>query len=230
MDTLDAFAWADEATKKLQNEFTNHLLFVGLQGSRARSEAQPTSDIDLVVLLDSVSASDLARYHTIIQSLPHYDLACGFIGSSSALASWPRHELFQFYHDTKPLFGKLPEVEPFTKNDALQAAQIGASGIYHAACHTSVFSNNALDETLQALYKGAFFVLQALQFARTGIYPHTKAELAKQFQSSKSFGTEARILDIGRNWNVHRPTTNKEQQELLDLLLRWSEQVIEFEF
>ena len=218
---MDAFAWAEEAIGKLKAEFGERLRFVGLQGSRARGEAREDSDIDLVVLLDCVDADDLARYRAVVQSMPNSDLACGFVGSERVLAAWPRHELFQFYHDTRTLFGELPDVGPFSEDDALEAARIGASGVYHAACHAYVFDSDAADDILGALFKGAFFTLQALQFARTGAYPRTKAELAAQLE-----GDEARILEIGRNWQAHRPAGDAERRELVDLLLRWSEGIV----
>lgn len=218
---MDAFAWAEGAREKLQAEFGSRLRFVGLQGSRARDEAREGSDIDLVVLLDHIGADDLARYRAVVESMPHSELACGFVGSERALAAWPRHELFQFYHDTHALFGELPDAGTFTKADARQAARMGASGIYHAACHAYVFDGDAADGILESLFKGAFFTLQALQFSRTGVYPRTKAEIAAQLE-----GEEARILEIGRDWETHRPKDDTECRELVDLLLRWSESIV----
>ena len=218
---MDAFAWAEEATGKLKTGFGERLRFVGIQGSRARGEAREDSDIDLVVLLDHVDADDLVRYRAIVQSMPRSELACGFVGSERVLTAWPRHELFQFYHDTHAIFGALPDVSPFTEADALEAARIGASGIYHAISHACVFDGDAADGILESLFKGAFFTLQALQFVRTGAYPRTKAELAAQLE-----GDEARILEVGRDWQAHRPKDDVERRELVGLLLRWSEGVI----
>lgn len=218
---MDAFAWAEEATGKLKAEFGERLRFVGIQGSRARGEAREGSDIDLVVLLDHVGTDDLVRYRAIVQSMPRSELACGFVGSERVLAAWPRHELFQFYHDTHAIFGALPDVSPFTEADALEAARIGASGIYHATCHAYVFDGDTADGILESLFKGAFFTLQALQFVRTGAHPRTKAELTAQLE-----GDEARILEVGRNWQAHRPKDDVERRELVGLLLRWSEGVI----
>lgn len=218
---MDAFKWAGEVTTKLLAEFGSRLAFVGLQGSWARGEAREDSDIDLVVLLDCVNADDLVRYSSIVQTMPFGNLACGFVGSEKVLAAWPRHELFQFYNDTKALFGTLPDIEPFTKDDALKTASIGASGIYHAVCHAFVFDGDAVDDILESLFKSAFFTLQALQFVRTGTYPHSKAELADQL-----IGDEARILDIGRDWNNRCPSNDSERRDLTDLLLRWSGNIL----
>lgn len=220
---MDAFAWADDAKERLEAELGKRLRFVGLQGSRARGEACEGSDVDLVVLLDGVGADDLARYRSVVRSMPDSNLACGFVGSEAVLAAWPRHELFQFYHDTAPLFGALPDVGPFSREDALQAARVGASGIYHAACHAYVFDGDDADGILGSLFKGAFFALQALQFARTGEYPRTKAELAGKLE-----GDEARILAIGRDWGSHRPVDDGARRDLVGLLLRWSEGVVRF--
>lgn len=220
---MDAFAWAEDAKDRLEAEFGERLRFVGLQGSRARGEAREGSDVDLVVLLDGVGADDLACYRAIVRSMPDSNLACGFVGSEAVLAAWPRHELFQFYHDTAPLFGALPDVGPFSRDDALQAARVGASGIYHAACHAYVFDGNDADGVLELLFKGAFFALQALQFVRTGSYPRTKAELSGLLE-----GDEALILAVGRDWDSHRPANDDARRNLVDVLLRWSEGVVCF--
>lgn len=152
---MDAFGWARNAADKLSAKFGDRLVFVGIQGSRARGEARDNSDIDLVVLLDHVCADDLAQYRSIIQTMPHNELACGFVGSEQVLASWPRHELFQFYHDTHALYGELPNIGEFTAADAREAARVGVSGIYHAACHAYVFDGEAADDILESLFKGA---------------------------------------------------------------------------
>lgn len=218
---MDAFAWAEDAKERLKAEFGGRLRFVGLQGSRARGEACEGSDVDLVVLLDGVGADDLARCRSVVRSMSDSDLACGFVGSKDVLAAWPRHELFQFYRDTVPLFGALPDVEPFSRDDALQAACVGASGIYHAACHAYVFDGDGADGILKSLFKGAFFALQALQFARTGACPRTKAELAGMLE-----GDDARILAMGRDWDSRRPADDGARRDLVDLLLSWSEGVM----
>lgn len=221
---MDAIKWAETVAERLEREFGERLSFVGLQGSHARGEAREDSDIDLVVLLDTIDAGDLERYRSIVRETPEGDLACGFVGSVGALASWPRHELFQFYNDTKPIRGTLPSIDPFTRSDAIEAARVGASGIYHAACHAYVFEGDEADGTLEALFKGAFFTLQALWFARTGEYPKTKADLAVLLE-----GDEALILEIGRGWNSRRPSDDAERKELVALLLRWAGKTIEIQ-
>ena len=95
------------------------------------------------------------------------------------------------------------------------------SGIYHAACHAVVLDGEAATDILESLYKGAFFTLQTLQYVRSGEYPHTKSELAKQLE-----GNEARILEVNRDWDTNRPSNEAEMRELTDLILGWAEGII----
>ena len=44
--------WMEAFIRRMRQAFGDRLAFVGLQGSRARGEATPKSDIDVVVVLD----------------------------------------------------------------------------------------------------------------------------------------------------------------------------------
>lgn len=59
---LDINAWMEDFQRALAQTFPGRLWFVGLQGSRARGEATAASDIDVVVVLDTLTAEDIRRY------------------------------------------------------------------------------------------------------------------------------------------------------------------------
>ena len=63
---------------KLKDTFGNRVWFVGLQGSYGRGEATRTSDIDIIVILDEISASDMQAYAAMLDTLPYRALICGF--------------------------------------------------------------------------------------------------------------------------------------------------------
>ena len=66
---IDITAWMDEFLQKINRKFETRVWFVGLQGSYGRGEARDTSDIDIVVILDRLSASDIREYRKL-QELP----------------------------------------------------------------------------------------------------------------------------------------------------------------
>ena len=59
---LDISVWMQDFVRALENAFENRVWFVGLQGSYGRGEATEQSDIDVVVILDELSATDIQVY------------------------------------------------------------------------------------------------------------------------------------------------------------------------
>lgn len=175
MEEFDIDEWMGALIRQLQDVFGERLRFVGLQGSRARGEAREGSDIDAVVVLDDCSVRDLEEYRTAVGSLPNSGIACGFVGSAEVLANWSRYDVFNLVMDTKPLFGSLDFIDTdFTPEDALRAAKAGACEIYHALGHTFVFEPDHLLQVLEGCVKSTFFIMRALEFAKSGEYPSNR--------------------------------------------------------
>lgn len=190
--TFNIHDWMNELIVRLKETFGARLIAVGLQGSFKRGEAHDTSDIDAVVILDVLTGQDLAVYKNILAQMPPSSHpTCGFIAGKEDLKNWSRAELFQFTHDTETLYGSFDGILPVpVRRDALEAAQTGAGTLFHALCHTQIHGELTPDFLAQ-LYKGAFFVLQALHFTRSGAYISSKAALAGVLT-----GADKEILDV----------------------------------
>ena len=162
--------------KVLDDTFGERVWFVGLQGSYGRGEARDTSDIDVVVILDQLSVTDIQRYNTILDTLPNRELICGFVSGKNELLNWEPSDLFQFYHDTTPIKGSLDEVVAVVDETAVnRAIKIGACNIYHVCVHNMVHKKS--EDILKGLYKSASFVVQAIAFKQTGKYIKHQSEL-----------------------------------------------------
>ena len=163
-------------SQTLNETFANRVWFVGLQGSYGRGEATQTSDIDVVVILDGLSAADIQKYNTMLDALPHRELICGFLSGKDELFHWEPSDLFQFYHDTTPVKGSLDELLKVIDEAAVaRAIKIGACNIYHGCVHNMLHEKS--DEILYGLYKSASFVVQAIVFRQTGKYIKHQKEL-----------------------------------------------------
>ena len=166
---IEITTWMDGFLKVLNDNFENRVWFVGLQGSYGRGEATDTSDIDIVVILDELSASDIQKYNTMLDALPHRELICGFLSGKDELLHWEPSDLFQFYYDTTPIKGSLDELLTVIDEAAVgRAIKIGACNIYHGCVHNMLFDKS--DDVLRGLYKSASFVVQAIAFKQTGKY------------------------------------------------------------
>jgi hypothetical protein len=172
-------AWLDQLARGLRQAFGGRLLFLGLQGSYRRGEANQDSDIDVVTVLDTLEAADLEAYRRILDGMPFREKACGFICGREELTHWPAFDLFQLVHDTRPLLGSLEDlVPPPGRKEAAQAAAIGASNLYHGLCHSFLYGSHDRNDWRWA-YKSALFILQAAHFARTGVYISSRRDLAE---------------------------------------------------
>jgi len=166
---LDLEPWLERFTQVLRKTFGGRVWFAGLQGSYARGEATASSDIDLVVVLDALTAEDIAVYDTMLDSLDRRELVCGFLSGKDELLHWEPSELFQFCRDTKPIIGSLDEVLALVKpGDVDRAIRSGACGIYHACVHNMLYEKD--EGFLRSLYKTATFTIRASTFRRTGKY------------------------------------------------------------
>ena len=173
---IDITAWTKNFLQTLNETFSNRVWFVGLQGSYGRGEARDASDIDIVVILDQLSASDIQVYNAMLDSLPHRDLICGFLSGKNEILGWEPSDLFQFYYDTTPIKGSLDELLTVIDEIAVgRAIKIGACNIYHGCVHNMLHEKS--DDILRGLYKSASFVVQAIVFQQTGKYIKHQKEL-----------------------------------------------------
>ena len=160
----------------LEKTFGKRVWFVGLQGSYGRGEATETSDIDLVVILDELTAADIETYNKMLEILPHRQLICGFLSGKKEILNWETSDLFQFCYDTKPIKGSLDIVLEKIDGEAVKKAiKMGVCNIYHGCVHNMLYDKN--DEIIKGLYKSASFVLQAVYFEKTGEYISRMVEL-----------------------------------------------------
>ena len=196
---IDITAWTDGFLKVANETFGDSVWFVGLQGSYGRGEANDTSDIDIVVILDQLSVTDIQKYNTMLDKLPNRELICGFVSGKDELLNWEPSDLFQFYYDTTPIKGSLDELLTVIDAAAVdRAIKIGACNVYHGCVHNMLYEKS--EDILRGLYKSASFVIQAIAFKQTGKYikfqkdllsvvPHEEKAIVETFLCLKNGGT-----------------------------------------
>lgn len=176
---IHAETYFGQLTEKMQQKFGSRLLYVGLQGSYLRGEATDSSDVDVMIVLEDLTLSDLAAYREILQAQGHFDKSCGFICSKTDLANWNPLEICHLLHSTGDYYGALrPLVPAYTNEDVRNFVKLSVNNLYHELCHRTVHGqpeNTAA--ALPGMYKGTFFILQNLQYLKSGVFAPTKAAL-----------------------------------------------------
>ena len=181
---IDITVWMKNFLQTLSETFADRVWFVGLQGSYGRGEATETSDIDIVVILDELSAIDIQTYYAMLDTLPHRELICGFLSGKNEIMNWESSDLFQFCHDTTPIKGSLDEVMAVVDESAVnRAIKIGACNVYHGCVHNMLHEKS--EDILRGLYKSASFVVQAIAFKQTGNYISHQKDLFQVVSSDE---------------------------------------------
>ena len=204
---IDVNTWMQAFLQTLNETFENRVWFVGLQGSYGRGEAAETSDIDMVVILDELSAVDIQTYNAMLDSLPNRELICGFLSGKDEIMNWEPSDLFQFCHDTTPIKGSLDEVMAVVDESAVnRAIKIGACNIFHGCVHNMLHEKS--EDILRSLYKSASFVIQAIVFKQTGNYIVHQNELL-QVVASDEHAIVSTFLDLKKGGTVNFKTMSE---------------------
>ena len=205
--------WLNDYLKIIDINFKDRVWFVGLQGSYARGEATESSDIDVVLILDELTISDIQTYKKILDGLNYRDKLCGFLSGKNEILNWEPLELFQFYYDTKPIKGSLDVLlNLFEEKDIDRAIKIGVCNIYHSSIHNILYEKSEL--ILKELYKSASFIIQAICFKQTRKYISCKKDLIDYILPSEQVIIKL-YLDIKNNNSIDFEYVSK-------ILFEWS--------
>ena len=214
---IDITAWMKKFLEILNDTFTNRVWFVGLQGSYGRDEATETSDIDIVVILDQLSVTDIQKYNAMLDTFPNREQICGFVSGKDELLNWEPSDLFQFYYDTTPIKGSLDELLAVIDKTAVnRAIKIGVCNIYHGCVHNMLHEKS--EDILKGLYKSASFVVQAITFRQTGRYIKYQMEL-RDVVSTDEMGIVDTFLNLKNGGTV-------DFKSMSEALFAWSKKWI----
>ena len=204
----------------LQTRFGSRLLYLGLQGSYLRGEATQESDLDVVVILERLTAADLAAYKAIVESLPEPEKSCGFFCGRQELANWNPLEACNFLHGTRDYYGSLADFVPaYTKTDVANFIKLSVGNLYHALCHRYIHADaEKNNKKLPQSCKEVFFILQGLYYLKDGIfYPSRKALLENLCPRDRA------VFELGERL---RDGADYDFDAAFDLLLTWCQRVL----
>ena len=217
---VDIESYIGQLIVLLRDCFGVRLTYVGLQGSYLRGEATDNSDIDIMVVIDELSVSDLDAYRFAIQSLEYFDKSCGFICSKEDMANWNPLEICNILNGTKDYFGTLKELVPaYTDKDIRNFVKMSVNNLYHELCHRYIHADrNKSIAKLPRTYKGVFFILQNMYYLTHGKFVATKAELL-QLLDGESRAVLERSLSLNNGGEY-------DFEESFELLFTWCQEIL----
>ena len=168
-----------ELLSALQKAFGERLVYLGLQGSYLRNEQNENSDIDIMLVIDKLSANDLACYRNILTAIGYYEKSCGFVCGKAELANWNPLEICHILHTTKDLYGTLSELVPdYSREDIKNYIKLSLGNLYHALCHRYIHADKENNiAKLPLMYKSVFFILQNIYYLENNVFCNSKNDL-----------------------------------------------------
>ena len=212
--------YMQDITEALKRNFVDRLIYVGLQGSYLRGEATENSDIDVVVIIDKLSAKDLLLYKKIISEMDGMERSCGFICGKEEFEKWNPLEMCNFLYGTRDYYGMIADHIPkYTREDVINFVKLSAGNLYHEICHRYIHSdikNNVAK--LPYAYKNVFFILQSVYYIHTGVFHLTKKELTVCLSEKDRESMErANRLMNGEDYNF---------EEEFNFLFEWCQEIL----
>lgn len=226
---FDIDIYCQRLKEALSARFGEDFCYMGLQGSNLRGEATDSSDIDIMVILETLSTKTMKEYREIIEGLGDFERSCGFICSREDMKMWNPLETCQLLYTTKDLHGRLADfLSPWRVEDEINYIKMSLNNLYHAACHTFIHRDEQkIAKSQVPLYKGAYFVLQNTHFLETYLENPVTAEfiLKKSRLTEKLKGTDKVIMETLARLLAGETV---DTQEACELFVSWCQQKLKW--
>ena len=167
---FDLDKYLRDLVQNCRTVFGERLLYIGLQGSYLRGEANENSDIDVMVILDRFSMKDMDSYREILKMIGFYERSCGFICGREEITRWNPLEVCQLRHTTKDIYGVLKDYLPrATREDEINHVKLSLGNLYHELCHRYIHADKDINTVkFRGTCKSVLFLIQNLHFLESG--------------------------------------------------------------
>lgn len=199
MKLFDPDCYLRDVIRGCRSVFGDRLLYLGLQGSYYRGEADENSDIDIILVLDRLSVTDMDLYREILKNTGFYEKSCGFLCGREELARWNPLEVSQLRYATKDLFGSLTDLLPSsTRADEINYVKLSLGNLYHELCHRYIHADRARNiQQFRGSCKSVFFLIQNLHFLERGVFLLTRKALKEAVSEEDRRALELEDLPDG---------------------------------
>ena len=179
---IDIYEYINSLIAECRADFGERLIYVGLQGSYLRGEANENSDIDIMLVIDSLSVEDMDKYRSALQRIGHFEKSCGFICGRDELVRWNPLEVCQLRHTTMDILGSLDALLPqAAREDEVNYVKFSLGNLYHELCHRYIHAERSKNEAkLRGSCKALYFIIQNLHYLESGDFVLKKSELRER--------------------------------------------------
>jgi predicted nucleotidyltransferase len=212
--------------KKFVNEmkkiYGKNLVFIIHHGSWATGEANPESDVDILVMLEKITKKELVKLRNILNKR-EFEKFTVLLFSRLDMDNFIPFSRQQFHYGAKVLYGKCPLPEPTREEMLIEIKKIADEvGFWSKYLYTHQKQAENIVRKMYWRFKEAIIALKVYTHWKTGEFPTTKKRLKELLDDSK----DKEIMTIIENWKKSKDKYEKNPDPLLIKGLDFSQRIL----
>ena len=184
-------------------------------GSRAKGEARPDSDYDVVIIVKQVNTQVIEILKDTFSKHPQFSF---YLLSLDDLETMPSDRYLEF-HKAKPLYGSLKMKSP-TKEEVINYINYKRIDLLGAIRHRLILPHSD-ERKMKWVYfdlKDVYICLSFLAFSECGILPSTRKETIVYYKQRQRHSLGTHLLKILDNWDSYKEDVIRNPDSYLLLL------------
>ncbi|UCH31645.1 MAG: nucleotidyltransferase domain-containing protein [Candidatus Bathyarchaeota archaeon] len=208
-DLLESFR--EDVSRALQN----NLVCLLHHGSRAKGEARPDSDYDLVIITNQMDKELIKTLQIVFTKYPRFSF---YLLTLDELKTMPKGHYLEFLY-AKPLHGTL-KMELPTKKEVISYVNYMRRETLSILRHTLILPHSKERKVRLVYYflKQVYICLSYLAFSESGTLPSTRKQTIANFRKQKKERLGIRLLGILEDWESYKEDVASNPQPYLFML------------
>lgn len=206
----------------MKKTYAKNLVFIIHHGSWATGEANPESDIDILVMLEKVTKKELVKLRNILNKR-EFEKFTVLLFSRLDMDNFIPFSRQQFHYGAKVLSGKCPLPEPTREEMLIEIKKIADEvGFWSKYLYTHQKQAENIVRKMYWRFKEAIIALKVYTHWKTGEFPVTRKRLKEILNDSK----DKEIVKIIENWEKNKDKYEKNPDPLLIKGLDFSQRIL----
>jgi len=206
----------------MKKTYGKNLVFIIHHGSWATGEANPESDIDILVMLEKITKKELDKLRNILDQ-ERFKKMTVLLFSKLDMNNFVPFKRHQFHYGAELLYGKCFLPQPTEEEMLIEIRKIADTvGYWSKFLFTHQRQAENIARKIYWRFREAIIALKVYIHWKTGEFPVTRKRLKELLNDPK----DKEIVEIMENWEKNKDKYEKNPDPLLIKGLNFSQRIL----
>jgi len=206
----------------MKKTYGKNLVFIIHHGSWATGEANPESDIDILVMLEKITKKELDKLRNILDQ-ERFKKMTVLLFSKLDMNNFVPFKRHQFHYGAELLYGKCFLPQPTEEEMLIEIRKIADTvGYWSKFLFTHQKQAENIARKIYWRFREAIIALKVYIHWKTGEFPLTRKRLKELLNDPK----DKEIVEIMENWEKNKDKYEKNPDPLLIKGLNFSQRIL----